>query len=368
MGTCPHGGREGEELHSSCLLCHPGPWLSEAALSVICRCSFGLIPCRPTSPLTSCSLRCVSLLTDTNVIRYIQLTEMKLSRCSQREKEAMWAEHLSRAAPGPGHPSTAWWRAPPWVLVPSPHFLLLLPLTSISTLRAHRRPVDLESGGLPWQCRQPPFSRGSRWKRPGFGGNSHRGLSQVGSALTASTWASTPDKRQSPAGGPSQRRQAWSPRAGPFHCFFTDWSISRQLWWIQEPDRHQKHRLSPQSPRICTLDFCTHTHARSPPPRTLSPCLPPSLVVSFCAFSSPPWGSETLPGFTCHRNPLSMPSGDHTYHSPRLPASRQLWLQKVRVEWAKDWPRRAGGRERWRLGDRALYRLGDWTVDEVKCE
>uniref|UniRef100_A0A9L0ICU7 Tetratricopeptide repeat domain 9 n=1 Tax=Equus asinus TaxID=9793 RepID=A0A9L0ICU7_EQUAS len=27
--------------------------------------------------------------TDTNVIRYIQLTEMKLSRCSQREKEAM---------------------------------------------------------------------------------------------------------------------------------------------------------------------------------------------------------------------------------------------------------------------------------------
>ncbi|XP_038621359.1 tetratricopeptide repeat protein 9A [Tachyglossus aculeatus] len=26
--------------------------------------------------------------TDTNVIRYIQLTEMKLSRCSQREKEA----------------------------------------------------------------------------------------------------------------------------------------------------------------------------------------------------------------------------------------------------------------------------------------
>ncbi|XP_012869053.1 PREDICTED: tetratricopeptide repeat protein 9A [Dipodomys ordii] len=31
----------------------------------------------------------VSLLIDTNVIRYIQLTEMKLSRCSQREKEAM---------------------------------------------------------------------------------------------------------------------------------------------------------------------------------------------------------------------------------------------------------------------------------------
>nr|XP_048708428.1 tetratricopeptide repeat protein 9A isoform X2 [Caretta caretta] len=27
--------------------------------------------------------------TDTNVIRYIQLTEMKLSRCSQREKEAL---------------------------------------------------------------------------------------------------------------------------------------------------------------------------------------------------------------------------------------------------------------------------------------
>uniref|UniRef100_A0A8C0ULW8 Tetratricopeptide repeat domain 9 n=1 Tax=Cyanistes caeruleus TaxID=156563 RepID=A0A8C0ULW8_CYACU len=27
--------------------------------------------------------------TDTNVIRYIQLTEMKLSRCSQREKETL---------------------------------------------------------------------------------------------------------------------------------------------------------------------------------------------------------------------------------------------------------------------------------------
>nr|XP_020644177.1 tetratricopeptide repeat protein 9A [Pogona vitticeps] len=26
---------------------------------------------------------------DTNVVRYIQLTEMKLSRCSQREKEAL---------------------------------------------------------------------------------------------------------------------------------------------------------------------------------------------------------------------------------------------------------------------------------------
>lgn len=50
--------------------------------------------CDPTLPgtnvpLTTCALRCVSLLTDTNVIRYIQLTEMKLSRCSQREKEAM---------------------------------------------------------------------------------------------------------------------------------------------------------------------------------------------------------------------------------------------------------------------------------------
>ncbi|KAH0620684.1 hypothetical protein JD844_021362 [Phrynosoma platyrhinos] len=27
--------------------------------------------------------------TDTNVVRYIQLTEMKLSRCSQREKDAL---------------------------------------------------------------------------------------------------------------------------------------------------------------------------------------------------------------------------------------------------------------------------------------
>uniref|UniRef100_A0A2K6V1T8 Tetratricopeptide repeat domain 9 n=1 Tax=Saimiri boliviensis boliviensis TaxID=39432 RepID=A0A2K6V1T8_SAIBB len=32
---------------------------------------------------------CYNSLADTNVIRYIQLTEMKLSRCSQREKEAM---------------------------------------------------------------------------------------------------------------------------------------------------------------------------------------------------------------------------------------------------------------------------------------
>eukprot|EP00069_Balaena_mysticetus_P002331 bmy_15805T0 len=66
-----------------------------------------------------------------------------------------------------------------------------------------------------------------------------------------------------------------------------------------------------------------HTHPL-PTPRNLRPCLPPSRVVLVCAFSSPTWGSETLPGFTCHQSPLSVPSGDHTYHSPRLPASRQL--------------------------------------------
>lgn len=42
----------------------------------------------PSSGVVKASLS-FSLLTDTNVIRYIQLTEMKLSRCSQREKEAM---------------------------------------------------------------------------------------------------------------------------------------------------------------------------------------------------------------------------------------------------------------------------------------
>lgn len=42
----------------------------------------------PSSGVAKASLS-LSLLTDTNVIRYIQLTEMKLSRCSQREKEAM---------------------------------------------------------------------------------------------------------------------------------------------------------------------------------------------------------------------------------------------------------------------------------------
>lgn len=65
-----------------------GPWLREAGQLVTCRSSL-IILCKGNSFLTSCSLRYVSLLTDTNVIRYIQLTEMKLSRCSQREKEAM---------------------------------------------------------------------------------------------------------------------------------------------------------------------------------------------------------------------------------------------------------------------------------------
>lgn len=38
----------------------------------------------------------------------------------------------------------------------------------------------------------------------------------------------------------------------------------------------------------------------TPIPENLSPCLPPSLVVLASAFFSPSWGSETLPGFTCH--------------------------------------------------------------------
>lgn len=53
------------------------PWMKGA----VCPSFQGVVT---TVPVSVCSFPA-----DTNVIRYIQLTEMKLSRCSQREKEAL---------------------------------------------------------------------------------------------------------------------------------------------------------------------------------------------------------------------------------------------------------------------------------------